>query len=113
MRHVYILFMCLLAFQGAAYAVSYKAKTCSYSNLDTNVFADGSCTMQDTKLNGNFTYLMNFKNGTKASIEYLEAQGGMHSWRINGKPGMGFEIDREHLIGGTVDLKQFVEWRDR
>ena len=69
--------------------------------------------MQDTTINGHFAYVMTFKNGVKVTIEYTGSQSGMHTWSINGRPGMGFEINREHLIGGSIDLKQSVQWQDR
>jgi hypothetical protein len=98
---------------GAAHGQSFREKACSYSNLKTNVSVDGPCVLTQTKINGNFGYIVTFPQGVKVTVEYVDSSGPDHTWRINGQSGWGFEINREHLHGATLDLSQSIEWQDR
>ena len=69
--------------------------------------------METTTVNGLFAYIITFPKNVRVTVEYVASQGAAHTWRINGQPAMGFEVNREHLIGGSIDLKQYIEWEDR
>jgi hypothetical protein len=109
-----LIFLCLLADgSGPAGASDYRAHHCSYFNSATDHMSGGDCSLVKTKMNGHFGYDVSFVDGTKVSIEYVAAQSGHHYvWKINGQLGMGYEIDRTHVSGATVDLKQIIEWGD-
>jgi hypothetical protein len=83
---------------------------CSYSNIATNKYVDGPCLMRTIQIGGNYALTLTFADGTRVQVEYLESQSGNHRWKINGQPGMGFELNRYHLRGAALDLKQIVEW---
>jgi hypothetical protein len=89
---------------------TFTAQRCSYWNQDDNKFEDGPCLLRTTTLNGNFGYIVTFGDGTRITIEYVASQSGYHAWKINGRPGLGIEVNRENLKGATMDLKQAIEW---
>lgn len=88
----------------------YVAPSCSYWSDAPSKVADGPCQVRTTQHNGNFAVVLTFRDGTRVMVEYVEGQSGYHKWKINGQPGFGVEVNREHLKGATLDLKQIVEW---
>jgi hypothetical protein len=84
--------------------------SCSYMNDAANKFADGPCLMRTSEVNGKFAYTLTFGDGTRVVVEYVASQSGYHIWKINGQSGFGVEVNRQHVKGATLDLKQTVEW---
>jgi hypothetical protein len=84
---------------------------CSYDDIAKRLFIDGPCVLTETTTNGNFAYVITLKGGVKVIVEYLDSQGPDHKWKINGESAMGFEINRDHLHGATLDLNQSIDWQ--
>jgi hypothetical protein len=113
----------LLAFGGLAKlllaSLAYGAQPtwetyfCEYFDLKGNVMLTGRCHKELTKINGHFGYMMKWPSGNSVTVEYLASQSGDHIWRLNRKPAVGIEINRDHLKGFTLDLNQLIEWEDR
>jgi hypothetical protein len=88
-----------------------RAELCIYkTGQDVH---SGPCTLEGSKINGHFAYLVTFNRGTKVSIEYVDRDGPDHVWKINGREARGFELSREHLVGATADMEDFIEWQLR
>lgn len=94
----------------AAQQQTFSVPSCSYMNDAANKFADGPCLMRTSEVNGKFAYTLTFGDGTRVVVEYVASQSGYHIWRINGQSGFGVEVNRQHVKGATLDLKQTVEW---
>jgi hypothetical protein len=95
-----------------AHATPFQEASCHYDNGTQKIVVDGPCTIDDTTINGHFAYIVTFKGGVKVTVEYLNSSGSDHLWKINGQSGWGFEINREHLHGATLDLNQSIDWED-
>lgn len=89
---------------------TYTARSCSYWSDAPSKVADGPCQVRTTEQNGNFAVVLTFRDGTRVMVEYVDRQSGYHKWKINGQPGFGVEVNREHFKGASLDLKQIVEW---
>jgi uncharacterized protein YecT (DUF1311 family) len=90
---------------------TFKADPCTYFNAETTKIIEGPCTVRTTAINAHFGYILAFPDGTEVSIEYVQSSGPDHIWKINGQSAFGFEINRSHLHGATIDLTQSVEWQ--
>lgn len=91
----------------------WETYSCEYMDLKKDIMLTGKCHKEDTKINGNFAYILVWPNGNKVTVEYVNSQSGHHIWRINGEAAAAIEINREHLQGFSLDLNQFLEWQDR
>jgi hypothetical protein len=103
------------AMAGIAHAAGTKWEThsCEYEDMKKDVSLSGPCHKQETRINGNFAYVLVWPSGSKVTVEYVNAQSGHHIWKINGAPAAAIEISRENLKGFSLDLNQFLEWQDR
>jgi hypothetical protein len=99
-----------LAIAVPGYAGSYEQKSCSYFDGAKSILDNGSCIITDTAINNDFAYVVVFLSGRKVTIQYVASQGRWHRWLIDGKVGTGYEIDRDHLVGSTLDLNNAIEW---
>jgi hypothetical protein len=68
--------------------------------------------MQETKIHGNFGYILTWESGNKVTVEYINSQSGNHIWKINDQPSVAIEVNRENLKGFSLDLNQILEWQD-
>lgn len=107
-----VVFIGICLSSSIANAQEFRPKSCSYFDLSKDIALEG-CVMKESTVNGNFAYILTFKSGFKVTVEYVKSQGPNHIWRINGEKGMGYEINREHLHGVTLDLNEEIEWQDR
>jgi hypothetical protein len=53
---------------------------------------------------------MTFVAGTKRATFVGRSQTGWWSGMLNGKPAMGFERNRGHVVYSTTDLSTFFAW---
>lgn len=109
------LMIILLATAGIAHAANPKWETysCEYQDLKKNILLSGRCHKQETKIHGNFAYILTWPSGNKVTVEYVNSQSGNHIWKINGEPAAAIELNRENLKGFSLDLNQIIEWQDR
>jgi hypothetical protein len=91
----------------------WEIYSCEYEDLKKDISLSGPCQMEQANIHGNFAYILTWPSGSKVTVEYVNAQGGSHIWKLNGQPAVGVEINRENLRGFTLDLNQFLEWQDR
>lgn len=105
-----VVVVCIGAVPATAQQRTFSVPSCSYMNDATNTVADGPCLMRTSQVNGKFAYTLTFGDGTRVVIEYVASQSGYHLWKINGQSGFGVEVNRQHVKGATLDLKQIVEW---
>jgi hypothetical protein len=105
----------LCATVGIAHGAGPKWETysCEYGDIKKDVSLSGRCHKEETRINGNFAYILVWPSGNKVTVEYVNAQSGHHIWKINGAPAAAIELNRENLKGFSLDLKQFLEWQDR
>jgi hypothetical protein len=105
----------LLATAGITHAANPKWETysCEYQDLKKNILLSGRCHKQETKIHGNFAYILTWPSGNKVTVEYVNSQSGNHIWKINGEPAAAIEVNRENLKGFSLDLNQIIEWQDR
>jgi hypothetical protein len=54
------------------WASTYRAQSCSYGDMARNVYADGPCLMQDTKINGNFAFILIWPTATRQALTIFE-----------------------------------------
>lgn len=102
--------VCIGAGPATAQQQTFSVPSCSYMDIAANKFADGPCLMRTSEVNGKFAYALTFGDGTRVVVEYVASQSGYHIWKINGQSGFGVEVNRQHVRGATLDLKQTVEW---
>jgi hypothetical protein len=88
-----------------------KAELCIYKTADVQKDRFGPCTLEGTEINGHFAYLITFDPGTKVKIEYVDKKGWGQVWKINGREARGLELSREHWVGMTADMEDFIEWQ--
>lgn len=97
-----------------AAARTFRIDHCYYASdeLDIQISQD-KCTLEATETNGNYEAILHLSPDIRVTIEYVSSIDGRdHVWKINGQPAWGYEIDREHLYGATLDHKQFVAWHE-
>lgn len=71
-----------------------------------------ACRLSDT-VAADGTHTMVFDAGGR-KVEFVgKSQTGWWSGKLDGRPAMGREIDRSHIMFSTVDLQFAFEWRSR
>jgi hypothetical protein len=92
--------------------LQWETNSCNYNNFSKNIYLSGKCHKQETRINGNFSYILTWPTGNKLTVEYVKSQSGNHIWTLDGKSAVAIEINREHLRGFSLDLNQLIEWKD-
>ncbi|GEM_PF-7014113 len=93
---------------------------CEYLDLSKDIaLITEKCQIEETKKNGNFTYILRWTSGFEVVIEQVNSDSGYSIWKINNEPGVGMLINDddneylyeniEHIKGFTLDLKQFFK----
>lgn len=105
----------VIVISGSAYGAQGRWETysCEYFDFRKDISLSGRCHKQETKINGNFAYILSWPSGNKVTVEYVNSQSGNHIWKINGQAAAAIEVNRENLKGFTLDLNQIIEWQER
>ncbi len=114
MTRIVFLVILMATAMGVAHAENPKWETysCEYFDLKKDITFLGRCHKQETKIHGNFAYILTWPSGNKVTVEYVNSQSGNHIWKINGQSAAAIEVNREHLKGFSLDLNQILEWQE-
>lgn len=84
---------------------------CDYYDHAANQSEYGNCTV-DENMDGDFyRWVLTFDNGSRVVVtEDTKARAAARSWKINGSPGIGIEVNRLSFRGATIDLERSVQW---
>jgi hypothetical protein len=81
-------------------------KICSFNDFHKDVFYDGPCLETTiTDRSGHFGVNYTFKR-MAVFVEFGKHQGRWTPVKINGLPGMRYEITRDHYDYSTLDVNQ-------
>lgn len=103
----------MVSFAEKAIMPKWETDSCIYNDLSKDIVLFGRCHIEHTEIHGNFATVLTWPSGNKVTVEYTKSQSGHHLWQINGVSGVGFEINRMHLNGFTLDMNQFIEWESK
>lgn len=67
------------------------------------------CRLGDT-VGADGQHTMNFVAGDKRTQFIGRSQSGWWSGKLDGKPAMGYELNRGHVVISTTDLESTFEW---
>ncbi|MGH9381450.1 MAG: hypothetical protein ACRD2Z_12655 [Thermoanaerobaculia bacterium] len=68
-----------------------------------------SCTLRD-RVEPDGTHVMTFVTADARTRFTGKSQSGWWSGRLNGRPAMGYELNRGHIVYSTIDLTMTFEW---
>lgn len=67
------------------------------------------CTMRDS-VGADGMHHMSFVSGDTRTVFVGKAQSGWWSGKLDGKPAMGYELNRGHVVFSNMDLGTRFEW---
>lgn len=71
-----------------------------------------ACTLSDT-VDQDGLHHMAFTAGNRETAFVGRSQSGWWSGTLDGKPAMGYELNRGHVVFSTTDLRTRFEWWSR
>jgi hypothetical protein len=104
-----------LAGLAAPFLLSPATQAASGQDQVTCIFGDAPrptpCTLQDVADQGG--HRMTFVSGRQRTTFVGRGDSGWWSGQLNGKPAMGYEVNRGHTVYSSLDLRERFEWWSR